>query len=1181
MKKNLQIKIAFWTGICLLTTAAVIIIYSATEMKKRAESDREKAIRDAQYYVEAVAKQHANAVKGELQKGLDTAHTLAQMLSGIKSREIGSELGRDEANAVLKSILSQNPGFIAVYTAWEPNAFDSLDSGYANEPGHDETGRYIPYWYMDEKNEIKVKPFSLVSSLRRWNEEDYYLLPGKTGKDVIIEPFTENIQGKAIQVTSFIVPISVNKKFAGIIGIDIRLDALQEYVNDVKNLYNGSAEIMIISHKGTIAAVTGKPELAGKNLKETDKSDPQKDMIYVQSGEYFTETRGEQLAVFSPVKIGDTGTYWSVHVTVPTKKITKDADEKMKNAVRNLWKMILTGMFCTFIALIFLWFIIRSITRPLSRIVEMANAVSDGDFSMKEEKISKKLNFFKKLSFSDRNRQDEIAKLSEAFYNMKKTIRNVLTELNSLILEIQNGNLNSRGKTESLKGGWQELVIGVNNLIDAFVKPINMTAVSLDRISKGDIPAKITDSYSGEFSKIKNNLNMLIDVIHETVQAAEAIADGNLTVAIRKRSENDRMMNALNLMTERLKSVIKEINQVTETVRNGDLSLRGAPENFEGAWKELVTGLNSLIDAFAEPVALTSSYIDRIAVGDIPEKITLEYRGDFNKIRNNLNKCIDTVNGLVEETVMLTENASEGNLGVRGDAKKFGGDYARIITGINNTLDAVINPLNISAKYIEKISMGDFPDIIREEYKGDFDNIRNNLNMLISNLQGTVSMAEKIAEGNLEVQVNILSEKDMLGKSLFKMVGAVKEITEVISHLTDAARGGNLEVRGDTAKFRGEYAGIIKGVNDTLDAFAAPMKIAAGYVANIAEGDIPEKITEEYQGDFNEIKNNLNMMIQNLTNFADNVQKSSEQVATGSGQLTMGTEQISQRTSQQAASIEEISASMEEMDGMISQNADNIRQTATIAMKAANDANEGKKAVSETVVAMRSISERIRIVEEIARQTNMLALNAAIEAARAGEHGKGFAVVAAEVRKLAERSQKAAKEINELSVSSVDISEKAGRHLEEIVSEIQKTAELVQEISSSGTEQSNGITQVNKAIQQLDQIIQQNAASTEEMAANARDFSAQAEQLLNIASFFKKFRNNEMLNAKKRAKYGESRGKKVKPGAAGTEHKAVQSVKKNLSKNNDKPAVNDAGKKEINVKIIEMNQLDDSSFEQY
>ncbi len=195
---------------------------------------------------------------------------------------------------------------------------------------------------------------------------------------------------------------------------------------------------------------------------------------------------------------------------------------------------------------------------------------------------------------------------------------------------------------------------------------------------------------------------------------------------------------------------------------------------------------------------------------------------------------------------------------------------------------------------------------------------------------------------------------------------------------------------------------------------------------------------------------------------------------------------------------------MEEMDSMVKQNADNLKQTAAIAMKTAQDVQDGRKSVNETIRAIKVISERIRIIEEIARQTDMLALNAAIEAARAGEKGKGFAVVAAEVRKLAERSQKSAKDINTLSVSSVKIAEKAGEYLEEIVSEIQKTAELVQEVSASGSEQAYGITQVNKAIQQLDQVIQQNAASTEEMAASTRDFSVQAEQLLNIASFFRR-----------------------------------------------------------------------------
>jgi methyl-accepting chemotaxis protein len=194
---------------------------------------------------------------------------------------------------------------------------------------------------------------------------------------------------------------------------------------------------------------------------------------------------------------------------------------------------------------------------------------------------------------------------------------------------------------------------------------------------------------------------------------------------------------------------------------------------------------------------------------------------------------------------------------------------------------------------------------------------------------------------------------------------------------------------------------------------------------------------------------------------------------------------------------------MEEMAANIKQNSDNAQQTEKIAIKAAEDGNESGKAVAATVGAMKEIAGKISIIEEIARQTNLLALNAAIEAARAGEHGKGFAVVASEVRKLAERSQTAAGEINKLSASSVQIAEKAGEMLGKIVPDIQKTADLVQEITAASNEQSSGAGQINKAIQQLDQVVQQNASASEEMASTSTELLSQAEQLQSTISFFK------------------------------------------------------------------------------
>jgi methyl-accepting chemotaxis protein len=556
-------------------------------------------------------------------------------------------------------------------------------------------------------------------------------------------------------------------------------------------------------------------------------------------------------------------------------------------------------------------------------------------------------------------------------------------------------------------------------------------------------------------------------------------------------------------ITVPIKNVIQQTSSLIQKVRDGELGSRGNSAAFAGIWRNLVIEINNLIDAFVSPINVTAQYIDRIARGDIPEKIAEEYKGDFNRIKNNLNQCIDAVNGLVSETVMLTESAAAGRLDTRGNADKFGGDYARIVQGVNNTLDAMVVPLKTAAHNIDRISKGDIPGEITEEYKGDFNQLKNNLNILISNLRGTVRVAEKVAAGDLSATVRVLSEKDVLGQSLAAMVRNIKNIVDDINRLTDAALEGRLDVRGDESKFGGDYGRIIKGVNNTLDAIIGPLKMTAEYVHRISGGDIPEEITEAYRGDFNAIRNNLNAMIENLTRFAVEVQNAAEQVAAGSEEVSSGAEEMSQGASEQAANVEQVSSSMEEMNSTVDQNADSAQQTASIAVKASEDALEGGKAVAETVQAMKRISEKISIIEEIARQTNLLALNAAIEAARAGEHGKGFAVVASEVRKLAERSEFAAKEIGLLSVSSVEIAEKAGNLLENIVPGIQKTAELIQEINLSSREQARGIGQVNQAIQQFDQVTQQNAAATEEMASTSQNFSVQAEQLLRTASFFK------------------------------------------------------------------------------
>ncbi|MBN2010792.1 MCP four helix bundle domain-containing protein [candidate division KSB1 bacterium] len=512
-----------------------------------------------------------------------------------------------------------------------------------------------------------------------------------------------------------------------------------------------------------------------------------------------------------------------------------------------------------------------------------------------------------------------------------------------------------------------------------------------------------------------------------------------------------------------IKSMLAEVTKLIDAAVQGKLDTRGNVEAINFEFREIVVGINKMLDAVIGPLNVAAEYVDRISKGNIPDKITETYHGDFNEIKNNLNRCIDSLNLLIHSMNNMSREHDAGDIDVRMPEEKFQDAYKVMAKGVN---DMVFGHIAVKKK-----AMG----CIAEFGNGNFD-----------------APLEKFP-----------GKKAFINDTIEQVRANLKQLNSEVNALINTTKDGKLDTRGNAASFKGDWSTLVSGINDLINAFVGPINVTAEYVDQISKGDIPERIIDEYRGDFNEIKRNINAMIDNLTKFATDIQQAAELVAEGSQNVSASSEQISQGATEQASASEEASSSIEQMSANISQNADNAAQTEKISMKAAEDARESGQVVKEAVEAMNEIAQKIGIIEEIARQTNMLALNAAIEAARAGEQGKGFAVVAAEVRKLAERSQVAAGEINGLASRTVDVAGNASKMLEKLVPDIQKTANLVQEISVATREQQAGVAQISSAIQQLDQVTQQNAASSEATATQADELSSQAQQLQSTVGFFK------------------------------------------------------------------------------